>query len=86
MLHTCRPFADWVEDGIDCRELVRERYCSAADPAMFTRRGLETILFYAGYLAWNGHHHEHPLIADWYESLDWLRASDADAYSKIYTH
>jgi hypothetical protein len=86
MLHTCRPFADWVEDGIDCRELVRERYCSAADPTMFTRRGLETILFYAGYLAWNGPHHEHPLIADWYESLDWLRASDADAYSKIYTH
>ncbi len=86
MLHTCRPFADWVEDGIDCRELVRERYCSAADPTMFTRRGLETILFYAGYLAWNGPHHEHPLIADWDENLAWLRASDADAYSKIYTH
>lgn len=86
MLSTCRPFADWVEDGIDCRELVRERYCSAADPTMFTRRGLETILFYAGYLAWNGPHHEHPLIADWYENLAWLHASDADAYSKIYTH
>ena len=86
MLSTCRPFADWVEDGIDCRELVRERYCSAADPTMFTRRGLETILFYAGYLAWNGPHHEHPLIADWHANLAWLHASDADAYSKIYTH
>jgi hypothetical protein len=86
MLHRCRPFADWVEDGIDCRELVRERYCSAADPAMFTRRGLETILFYAGYLAWNGPADQHPLIADWRENLAWLRASDADAYSKIYTH
>ncbi|MEI7494216.1 MAG: hypothetical protein WCJ92_06445 [Alphaproteobacteria bacterium] len=86
MLSTCRPFADWVEDGIDCRELVRERYCSAADPTMFTRKGIETILFYAGYLAWNGPDYEHPLIADWHESLDWLRASDADAYSKIYTH
>ena len=85
MLSTCRPFADWVEDGIDCRELVRERYCSAADPAMFTRRGLETILFYAGYLAWNGPHHEHPLIADWHANLAWLHAHDPDAYSKIYT-
>ncbi len=88
MLSTCRPFADWVEDGIDCRELVGERYCSAADPAIFTRKGIETILFYAGYLAWNvlDHEHPHPLIADWQANLDWLRAHEADAYSKIYTH
>ena len=53
---------------------------------MFTRRGLETILFYAGYLAWNGPADQHPLIADWHANLAWLHAHDADAYSKIYTH
>ena len=86
MLSTCRPFADWVEDGIDCRNLVRERYCSATDPAMFTRRGIETILFYAGYLAWNGPDYEHPLIADWQANLAWLRAHHPADYNKIYTH
>ncbi len=89
MLKTRRPFTDWKDEDSELdfiRELMQERYCSAVDPAMFTRRGIEIILFYAGYLAWNGPHHEHPLIADWQENLDWLRASDADAYSKIYTH
>ena len=52
---------------------------------MFTRRGLETILFYAGYLAWNGPADQHPLIADWHANLAWLHAHDPDAYSKIYT-
>ncbi len=135
MLSTCRPFTEWFEDGIDCRNLVHERYCdvihysdavidaavatarakdhaaaliavpgdyananASADAAeqrvrnayaepdyILTRKGIETILFYAGYFAWNGPD-EHPLIADWQANLAWLYAHDADAYSKIYTH
>ncbi len=52
---------------------------------ILTRKGIEMILFYAGYLAWNGAPGAHPLIADWRENLAWLRANDAEAYGKIYT-
>ena len=52
---------------------------------IFTRRGIETILFYAGYLAWNGPPDQHPLIADWQENLAWLRRHQLDDYNKTYT-
>lgn len=53
---------------------------------IFTRRGIETILFYAGYLAWNGPADQHPLIAEWQANLAWLHAHHPADYNKIYTH
>ncbi len=120
MLGRHHPFADWTEDGIDYRNLVKQRYCEVLNQAevgaaiqaaraqaqatgddqdeaeeeaiantadyIFTRKGIETILFYAGYLAWNGLPGAHPLRADWNANLAWLRANDVAKYNAIYTH
>jgi hypothetical protein len=91
MLAEHRPFADWTEDGINYEELVQQRYCenlAAADAEpdyIFTRKGIETVLFYAGYLAWSGPADKHPLIADWQVNLRWLHQHHQDDYAKIYT-
>ena len=91
MLAEHRPFADWTEDGINYEELVQQRYCenlAAADAEpdyIFTRKGIETVLFYAGYLAWSGAADKHPLIADWQVNLRWLHQHHQDDYAKIYT-
>jgi hypothetical protein len=89
MLAHLRPFSDMELELIPTDDLVKQRYCeiippvAGADPHaepdyIFTRKGIETILFYAGYLAWNGLPGEHPLIADWNANLAWLYNIDRE--------
>jgi hypothetical protein len=95
MLGRHRPFAVWREELIDYTDLVKQRYCEiippvdGADPHaqpdyIFTRKGIETILFYAGYFAWNGPAGQHPLVADWNANLEWLYNIDHEKYNAIY--
>ena len=64
----------------------------AAEPDyIFTRKGIEMILFYTGYLAWNGAAGAHPLRADWNENLRWLynidrKEEDDDAVEEVNRH
>lgn len=84
MLGRHRPFKRWTGDLIDYKGLVEQRYCEniaqVGHPAdyLFTRKGIETILFYAGYLAWGGPANQHPLIADWNANLRWLYNIDLE--------
>jgi hypothetical protein len=59
----------------------------APEPAphyLLTRKGIELILFYAGYLAWNGRLEDHPLRADWIANLAWLRENEPGKYNELY--
>lgn len=89
MLAHLRPFSDMELELIPTDDLVKQRYCeiippvAGADPHaepdyIFTRKGIETILFYAGYLAWGGPEDQHPLIADWNANLRWLYNIDRE--------
>ena len=89
MLAQHRPFIDMQDETtVDYTELVKESYCeeiqSASADYTLSRKGIEMILFYAGYLAWNGHAPAHPLIADWNASLQWLHTNHQNAYEEIY--
>ncbi len=88
MLAHHRPFKDMADETVDYTELVKERYCERILPASadytLSRKGIEMILFYAGYLAWNGPAPAHPLIADWNASLLWLHTNHQEEYEEIY--
>ncbi|MCX7342749.1 MAG: hypothetical protein NT128_01180 [Proteobacteria bacterium] len=86
MLAGCSPFKDLQENLYDFRNCVKERYCELVghEDYMFTRKGIETLLFYAKYLAWNGPAAQHPLKVDWEETLEWVQAKSPVQYAKIY--
>lgn len=98
MLGARRPFEDMTAAAYNYGPLVKARYCECVidgkqdpkhrvapeDDYTFTRKGIEILLFYSGYLAWNGHKKDHPIEVDWKDNLDWLRAKDPDTYKAIY--
>ncbi len=86
MLAGHRPFEDLQQNLYDFRNCVRERYCELVghEDYIFTRKGIETLLFYAKYLAWNGPAAQHPLKVDWEKTLEWVQAKSPDQYAKIY--
>lgn len=88
-----RPFKDIAEsaehpDVFD--DLIKSRYCIKLDNPndekdyTFTRAGIEKVLFYTGYLAWDGQDNEHPLIEDWQENIRWLKTNHPIDYKEIY--
>ena len=86
MLSKHRPFNDLALNGFGFDQCVKEWYCElvAPDDYIFTRKGIETLLFYSGYLAWNGPDDAHPLKVDWEEKLAYLKRTNRDAYDAIY--
>ena len=86
MLAGCSPFKDLQENLYDFSNCVKERYCELVghEDYMFTRKGIETLLFYAKYLAWNGPAAQHPLKVDWEETLEWVQAKSSAQYEGIY--
>ncbi len=85
-----RPFEELILNTFDFAPMFKARYCELRDPNkdngdyMPTRKGLETILFYGDYLAWNGEPDDHPLRKDWEETLGYLRTHHQDVYNDIY--
>ncbi len=86
MLADHRPFEDLQTNLYDFRQCVKERYCELVghEDYMFTRKGIETLLFYAKYLAWNGPAAQHPLKVDWEKTLEWVQAKSPVKYERIY--
>ncbi len=51
---------------------------------MFTRKGIEALLFYSGYLAWSGSKVTHPLVVNWRQAAKWLKEDDVENFNDIY--
>lgn len=88
MLARKRPFEDMMMEAYDYTDIVRTRYCAVVekDDYTFTRKGIEIMLFHAGYLAWDGadEDEKHPLRVDWKANISCLKKENLNVYNEIY--
>jgi hypothetical protein len=73
------------EEADASRAAVNEanEYDATAD-YLITKKGLETVLLYGGYLRWHGSAAQHPLVSEWKANLAWFKHEDEEEYNNTY--
>ena len=51
---------------------------------LITKKGLETVLLYGGYLRWHGSAAQHPLVSEWKANLAWFKHENEEEYKNTY--